>query len=84
MTRLHDAALEREFTDRLARHRRTLLAEEGIVQGSLNSQVAIARRLGVSPATLCQWECQTKFPPSFAMWILWARAVGMTFKVELE
>lgn len=84
MTRIHDASLERDFAEKLLRRRRTLLNADGSVWGSPHSQTAVARRLGIAGPTLCRWENCVAFPPSFAVWRLWARAVGMNFHLELE
>ncbi len=49
------------------------------------SQSSVARKLGISPTALCQWEMlHTKGYRTIFMWKKWAAALGMKFTVTLE
>ena len=73
-SKIEDAAIESSLIDKLIKARRA----RGMTPSDL------ARRLGVSPACISNWEAGVHVPNTFSKWREWARVVGLRFDISLR
>ncbi len=89
--RKKDFCLEHELSARLFHFRLNKLNSDVNFAGGKGralaespwSQRAVAKRVGLSSANLCQYEKQRATPGSFEIWERWARALGLTFSAKI-
>ena len=73
-SKLEDQALDSQLAGLATKRRK----KSGI------TQIAIAKRIGMSKVAICQWEKQSSLPDRLSKWQAWFRAIGLVLSLEVR